>query len=153
MIGFLHSFPSRGGNMMLVMMLEVRGKTVWELNLTWDCTVYRSRSQVTIPLHRGGVCLLSHTPLWQMWENSWDGCYIFNESAVFDLSMFVFVDAKWLSWEQSTLGKVRLDDTWWACGWRTDWPNTCSEHVASRFALHDLVGTINMTIGVYVGIS
>lgn len=68
--------------------------------------------------------LLSHTPLWPNAGELLGCCYIFNESRVFDLPMFIFFDVKRHSREQPALNVVQHEDrlihyplTEEACGW------------------------------------
>lgn len=116
--------------------------------------------------HTGHVCystLLYPTHLFgQMQENSWDGCYIFNESAVFDLPMFIFFDAKWHSGEQPALNVVQHEDRLIHYPWAGEacvveefilevWSpvvgtDNCLKHAASRFPHYDLFGELHGNI-------
>lgn len=51
--------------------------------------------------------LLSHTPIWPNAQELLGWCYIFNESRVFDLPMFIFFDVNWHSSEQPVLNVVQ----------------------------------------------
>lgn len=53
---------------------------------------------------------LSHTPLWPSAGELLGWCYIFNESRVFDLPMFIFFDVKWHSGEQPARNVVQHED-------------------------------------------
>lgn len=68
--------------------------------------------------------LLSHTPLWPNAGKLLGWCYIFNESRVFDLPVFIFFDVNWHSREQPALNVVQHEDrlihyplTGEPCGW------------------------------------
>lgn len=46
----------------------------------------------------------------QMQENPWDGCYVFNESIVFDLQMCVLFHSKRHNREQPAFSVVQHED-------------------------------------------
>lgn len=108
--------------------------------------------------------LLSHTPLWPNADKLLGWCYIFNESRVFDLPMFIFFDVNWHSKEQPALNVAQHEDrlihyplTGEACGWEfqpggliscnsLEW-YTCTKHVASLFLHCDLSGHMHANVG------
>lgn len=87
----------------------------------WEVSAERTLIHRTCLL---SYSLLSHTPLWPNAGELLGLCYIFNESRVFDLPMFIFFDVNWHSREQPALNVVQHEDrlihyplTGDACGW------------------------------------